>query len=134
KKPPKVSRVARYRRRREAGQPGPCSTRMFGVRLAQPRHRVAVLGHRALDRERVEGVGDGASGGGAGNRLAFPRRLAGAALDVFVVDAVAAVDPVVAAVAVEAVFAGLAKDAVGAMVADQDVVVEGALHVLVGGR
>ena len=47
-------------------------------------------------------------------------------------DAVAGVDHVVAAVAEEDVFAGLAEHAVGAAVADQDVPVEGALHVLVG--
>ncbi len=59
---------------------------------------------------------------------------AAAALDREVLDAVAGVDHVVAAVAVEAVLAGLAEHRVGAGVADQDVPVEGALHVLVGRR
>ena len=57
-----------------------------------------------------------------------------AALDDFVADAVAGVDRVFAAVAVEAVDAGLAEHRVGAAVADQHVVVEGALDVLVGRR
>src|SRR5262249_50364618 len=65
-------------------------------------------------------------------RFAGLRRLPPAALDPGVADAVAGVDHVGAAVAVEAVFPGLAEHAVGAPVADQDVVVEGALHVLVG--
>jgi hypothetical protein len=64
----------------------------------------------------------------------FRRPLAAAALNRLVADAVAGVDHVVAAVADEDVFAGLAEHAVGATVTDQDVVVEGALHVLVGRR
>src|SRR5262245_62952517 len=55
-----------------------------------------------------------------------------AALDDEVAPAVAGVDVVVAAVSVELVLAGLAEQRVGAVVADQDVVVERALHVLVG--
>src|SRR3954452_12253284 len=95
----------------------------------------------------VEGVGDGTALGLAGAfgflRFGFAafafdldlaRGLAAAALDREVFDAVAGVDDVFAAHSVEAVFAGLAEHRVGAAVADQDVPVEGALHVLVGRR
>src|SRR4029077_5917426 len=119
----------------------------------------AVFDGGAVERLRVEGVGDGAAGGLAGAlRHAFAvrflvRGLAAAALDREVADAVAGVDHVVAgggdrtlpsgaagagvdhvvpAVADEDVLSGLAEHAVGAAVADQDVPVEGALHVLVG--
>src|ERR1700761_8009677 len=57
-----------------------------------------------------------------------------AALDVPVLDPVGGDDHVVAAAAEEAVDAGLAEQHVGLRVADQDVVVEGALEVLVGAQ
>ena len=77
---------------------------------------------------------DGLDGRGPSFSVCRDAGVAAAALDREVADAVAGVDHVVAAVAEEDVLAGLAEHRVGAAVADQDVVVEGALHVLVGRR
>src|SRR3954471_4401304 len=110
-------------------------------------HWGAVLDEGAVVGGGVEVVGEGAALGLAGAdgfadfgfaAFAFDpggfRGPAAAALDREITDAVAGVDDVFAAVAVEAVFAGLTEHRVRAAVADQDVPVEGALHVLVGRR
>jgi hypothetical protein len=74
----------------------------------------------------------GAAVGHGVDRAAFGAGVVGA-LDVRVLDAVGGNDRVVTAAPEEAVDAGLAEQKVGAAVADQDVVVERSLDVLVGG-
>src|ERR1044072_6309365 len=90
--------------------------------VVQALDRLSVHADRAGCGRGVKAVGEGAAGVAA---------VAGA-LDDEVADAVAGVDDVVTAVAVELIAAGLAEQGIGATVADQHVVVERALHVLVG--
>src|SRR5262245_31432046 len=117
---------------------------------------VAEVDFGAADRLGVEGIdqgqaaalaatrGRGVAGARAGTVGALMtlaalgmfrlRRRGLVAADRFVEVAVAGVDRVSAAVADQDVLPGLAEQCVGLGVADQDVVVEGALDVLVAGR
>src|SRR3954469_17517644 len=134
------SRAGNAAKKRPRPRPPLCSAVEAG-------DRGAVLDEGAVVGGRIEAVGEGAAlglaraGGFANFGLAtlaldpdLLRRAAAAALDREVADAVAGVDDVFAAVGVEAVFAGLTEHRVRAAVADQDIPVEGALHVLVGRR